>query len=45
MIVRRRDMPKLDTPTTVELGEASYPWETDSNYRNKVVLVRVGSAP
>ncbi len=45
MIVRRRDMPKLDTPTTVQLGEASYPWETDSNYRNKVVLVRVGSAP
>jgi 4-amino-4-deoxy-L-arabinose transferase-like glycosyltransferase len=45
MIVRRRDMPKLDTPTTVELGEASYPWETDSNYRNKVVLVLVGSAP
>ena len=45
MIVRRRDMPKLDTPTTVELSEASYPWETDYNYRNKVVLVRVGSAP
>lgn len=45
MIVRRRDMPELDTPTTVELGEASYPWETDYNYRNKVVLVRVGSAP
>ena len=45
MIVRRRDMPKLDTPTTVEISEASYPWETDYNYRNKVVLVRVGSAP
>ncbi|MGB8411775.1 MAG: glycosyltransferase family 39 protein [Candidatus Binatus sp.] len=45
MIVRRRDMPKLDTPTAVELSEASYPWETDYNYRNKVVLVRVGSAP
>jgi hypothetical protein len=44
MIVRRRDMPKLDTPTTVEISEASYPWETDYNYRNKVVLVRVGSA-
>ena len=43
MIVRRRDMPKLDTPTTVELSEASYPWETDYNYRNKVILVRVGS--
>ena len=32
MIVRRRDMPKLDTPTTVELSEASYPWENDYNY-------------
>jgi 4-amino-4-deoxy-L-arabinose transferase-like glycosyltransferase len=42
MIVRRRDMPKLDTPTTIELSEASYPWETDYNYRNKVVLVRLG---
>src|SRR5208337_3871459 len=28
MIVRRRDMPKLDTPTSIELSEASYPWET-----------------
>ncbi len=45
MIVRRRDIPKLDTPTTIELSEASYPWETDYNYRNKVVLVRVGGAP
>jgi 4-amino-4-deoxy-L-arabinose transferase-like glycosyltransferase len=43
MIVRRRDMPKLDTPTTVELSEASYPWETDYNFRNKVVLVRIGN--
>jgi hypothetical protein len=43
MIVRRRDMPKLDTPTTVELSEASYPWEKDYNFRNKVVLVRLGN--
>ena len=43
MIVRRRDMPKLDTPTTIELSEASYPWETDYNFRNKVVLVRIGN--
>lgn len=43
MIVRRRDMPKLDTPTSVELSEASYPWENDYNYRNKVVLVRIGN--
>lgn len=41
MIVRRRDMPELDTPITIELSEASYPWETDYNYRNKVVLVRL----
>lgn len=39
-IVRRRDLPKLDVPTTIELSEASFPWE--SNYNNKVVLVRVG---
>ncbi len=45
MIVRRRDLPELDTPTTVELGEASYPWESAENYRNKVILVRVGTAP
>ncbi len=45
MIVRRRDLPDLDTPTTVELGEASYPWETAENYRNKVILVRVGGPP
>ena len=43
MIVRRRDMPKLDTPTTIELSEASYPWETDYNFRNKVVLVKIGN--
>jgi 4-amino-4-deoxy-L-arabinose transferase-like glycosyltransferase len=43
MIVRRRDIPKLETPTTIELSEASYPWETDYNFRNKVVLVRIGN--
>ncbi len=43
MIVRRRDLPKLNTPTTIELSEASYPWETDYNFRNKVVLVRIGN--
>jgi 4-amino-4-deoxy-L-arabinose transferase-like glycosyltransferase len=42
MIVRRRDMPKLDTPATVVVSEASYPWESDYNFRNKVVLVRLG---
>ncbi len=43
-IVRRRDMPTLDVPTTVELSEASFPWEGDYEARNKVVLVRVGAA-
>ena len=43
MIVRHRDMPKLDTPTTIVLSEASYPWEDADNYRNKVVLVRLGN--
>jgi 4-amino-4-deoxy-L-arabinose transferase-like glycosyltransferase len=41
-IVRRRDMPTLDVPTTVELSEASFPWENDYEARNKVVLVRIG---
>jgi 4-amino-4-deoxy-L-arabinose transferase-like glycosyltransferase len=44
-IVRRRDMPQLDVPTTVELSEASFPWETADNIRNKVVLVHVDRAP
>jgi hypothetical protein len=41
-IVRRRDIPTLDVPTTIELSEASFPWETDYNLKNKVVLVHVG---
>lgn len=41
-IVRRRDMPTLDVPTTIELSEASFPWESTYNISNKVVLVRVG---
>ena len=33
MIVRRRDMPKLDTPIEDHrCSEASYPWETDYQY-------------
>jgi hypothetical protein len=43
-IVRRRDIPTLDVPTTVELSEASFPWENAYEARNKVVLVRVGGA-
>ncbi len=44
-IVRRRDLPTLSVPTQVMFAEASYPWEDDENYRNKVMLVRVGGAP
>ncbi|HSU91893.1 MAG TPA: glycosyltransferase family 39 protein, partial [Sporolactobacillaceae bacterium] len=40
-IVRRRDIPTLDAPTTIELSEASFPWESDYNLKNKVVLVHV----
>ncbi len=42
-IVRRRDIPTLDVPTTIELSEASFPWESTYNFSNKVVLVRVGA--
>ena len=41
-IVRRRDIPTLEVPTTIELSEASFPWESDYNLKNKVVLVKVG---
>lgn len=44
LIVRRRDLPLLGSPAILT-AEASYPWETDENYRNKVVLVRMESAP
>jgi hypothetical protein len=43
-IARRRDVPKLDLPITVEVNEASYPWETDYNLRNKVQLIRVDTS-
>jgi hypothetical protein len=44
-IARRRDIPKLDAPTTFELSEASFPFDTDYNLRNKVVLVTVAPIP
>ena len=44
-IVRRRDLPTLDVPTQVMFAEASFPWEDDENYRNKVMLVRVSAPP
>ncbi len=43
-IARRRDVPKLDVAETIEMAEASYPWESDADVRNKVVLIRVGPA-
>lgn len=43
-IARRRDIPKLDVPTSVRLSEASFPFDTDYNLRNKVVLVTVAPA-
>jgi 4-amino-4-deoxy-L-arabinose transferase-like glycosyltransferase len=44
-IVRRRDLPALGVPTQVMFAEASFPWEDDENYRNKVMLVRVNAPP
>jgi 4-amino-4-deoxy-L-arabinose transferase-like glycosyltransferase len=41
-IARRRDIPTLAVPTQTVATEASFPWESDYNFRNKVVLVRVG---
>jgi len=43
-IARRRDVPKLEIAETIEMAEASYPWETDADVRNKVVLIRVAPA-
>jgi 4-amino-4-deoxy-L-arabinose transferase-like glycosyltransferase len=45
LIVRRRDIPKLEVPETIELEEASFPWENEDSYRNKVVLIRIGAPP
>ncbi len=45
MIVRRRDVPALGVPMTEFLHEASFPWETPEQVRNKVVLLRIGARP
>jgi hypothetical protein len=45
MIVRRRDVPSLGIPETELLHEASFPWETPEQVRNKVVLLKVSAAP
>ncbi len=41
MIVRRRDVPSLGIPITELLHEASFPWETPQQVRNKVVLLKI----
>jgi len=38
VILRRRDLDNLKMPAKILASEASYPWETDYNIRNKVVL-------
>ncbi|HUY26457.1 MAG TPA: glycosyltransferase family 39 protein [Candidatus Binataceae bacterium] len=43
IIARRRDVPALGVPTTEPLHEASFPWETPAQVRNKVVLLKVGA--
>jgi 4-amino-4-deoxy-L-arabinose transferase-like glycosyltransferase len=43
VIVRRRDLPRIDVPTESVTEEASYPWEDEYQRRNKVVLVRLGA--
>jgi hypothetical protein len=43
VIVRRRDLPSIGLPTEVLAEEASYPWESDYEHRNKVVLVKLGA--
>jgi 4-amino-4-deoxy-L-arabinose transferase-like glycosyltransferase len=42
LIVRRRDVPELGVPMTELLHEASFPWETPAQVRNKVVLLKIG---
>jgi len=42
IIVRRRDLPAIGLPTEEIVEEASYPWESDYDRRNKVVLVKLG---
>ncbi len=43
VIVRRRDLPAMGLPTEVLAEEASYPWESEYDHRNKVVLVKVAA--
>ena len=43
IITRRRDLPTLKFPNQVLLAEKSFPWEGDTELRNKDVLVQVES--
>ena len=45
VIVRRRDLSSIGLPSEILAEEASYPWESDYEHRNKVVLVKLGSDP
>ncbi len=45
VIVRRRDLPSVGLSTETLAEEASYPWESDYQHRNKVVLVKLGTNP
>jgi hypothetical protein len=45
IIARRRDLPSIGLPNEVLAEEASYPWESDYQHRNKVVLVKLGAGP
>ena len=42
-IVRRRDLPSIGQSSEILVEEASYPWESDYEHRNKVVLVKLGA--
>src|SRR5579872_1014669 len=44
VIVRRRDMASMGIAGEIMVAESSYPWESEYEHRNKVVLVRLGAA-
>jgi hypothetical protein len=44
IIVRRRDLSTISLPTEILAEEATYPWESDYQHRNKVVLVKLGAS-
>jgi hypothetical protein len=45
IIVRQQDLPSIGLPTEILAEEAYYPWETQYQRRNKVVLVKLGAGP